>query len=111
MSSLGGADENVRELLKEQQWQESTEHFEDCPDVFRFDKMEGVVEGPTPPPQNASLSELRKAKHLPENVKVTFNPAANKSYRCRFRFVVDKGEGFEVVLVGRGSYDEQFDKI
>ena len=111
MSSLGGADENVRELLEEQKFTEEEEHFEDAPEVFRFDKSSGKVDGPTPPPDTASLTELRNAKCPPESVKVTFCGKANVSYRCRFRFTVEKGKGFEVVLVGRGSYDEHHDKV
>ena len=39
-------------------------------------------------------------------LEVRFRPEVTGLYRCRFRFVVEEGEGFDVVLEGRGTYQE-----
>ena len=42
----------------------------------------------------------------PRGIKVTFRPPAARTFRSRFRFQVDHGEGFDVVLSGAGTYEE-----
>jgi len=42
----------------------------------------------------------------PRPIKITFRPARNKSYQSRFRFEVQQGEGFDLLISGRGTYEE-----
>ena len=42
----------------------------------------------------------------PRPVKVTFRPGRNRSYQSRFRFEVAQGEGFDLLVSGRGTYEE-----
>ena len=39
-------------------------------------------------------------------ITVTFRPRKNTTYCSRFRMDVEHGEGFDVVLQGAGSYEE-----
>lgn len=84
---------------------------EDDPSVFEFSLSSGVLTGPTAPLQVAETLDLRNADEsgrtslLP--IKVTFNPRLNVHYKSRFRFRVRKGEAFDVVLRGHGSYMEE----
>mmetsp|Transcript_28938 Transcript_28938/g.67308 ORF Transcript_28938/g.67308 Transcript_28938/m.67308 type:complete len:2187 (+) Transcript_28938:98-6658(+) len=42
----------------------------------------------------------------PRPVVVTFRPSIAAQYQSRFRFEVERGEGFDVVLSGTGTYSE-----
>uniref|UniRef100_A0A7S2DBV6 Uncharacterized protein n=1 Tax=Octactis speculum TaxID=3111310 RepID=A0A7S2DBV6_9STRA len=42
----------------------------------------------------------------PRPITVTFQPKKNLEYQSRFRFEVAYGEGFDVVLSGKGTYEE-----
>ena len=42
----------------------------------------------------------------PRAITVRFKPGKDKRYKCRFRFEVEEGLGFDVVLTGRGTYKE-----
>jgi hypothetical protein len=42
----------------------------------------------------------------PLPIKVVFRPFANQSYQSRYRFIVENGEGFDVVFSGKGTYEE-----
>lgn len=43
---------------------------------------------------------------MPRPVVVTFRPPKNVAYQSRFRFEVEHGEGFDLVLSGHGTYEE-----
>ncbi len=68
--------------------------------------------GPTAPLSVAHVHGLRDSKGLapPTKLTVRFAPKQNVRYKCRFRLSVRSGEGFDVVLYGRGTYDEREDK-
>ena len=42
----------------------------------------------------------------PRAITVKFNPNLDRRYRSRFRFEVEEGSGFDVLLAGRGTYEE-----
>ena len=81
----------------------------DDPEVFSFSTTRGVLPGPTAPLGVAEALPLRssggKTPLLP--IHVTFKPKLDKLYRSRFRLYVRKGEGFDVVISGHGSYHEE----
>lgn len=93
-------------------------HFVDEPGVFTFAKLQGTVEGPTlslqssggwSPSTNSTqdLGDHPIVKNAVEIV-VTFRaPAIKKRYKSRFRFVVEHGNDFEIVLEGEGHLNEQ----
>lgn len=93
-------------------------HFVDEPGVFTFATLQGVVEGPTlslrssggyAPTTNSTqdLGSHPVVKNALEIV-VTFRaPAIKKRYKSRFRFVVEHGADFEIVLEGEGHLNEQ----
>ncbi|KAG5176856.1 hypothetical protein JKP88DRAFT_350967 [Tribonema minus] len=45
-------------------------------------------------------------RRLPRPLHVEFAPTCATRYRSRFQLVVEGGEGFEVLLEGRGTYEE-----
>lgn len=84
----------------------------DDPTVFSFEAMAGVLQGPTAPLSVAHVHSLRDSKGLaaPTKLTVRFTPKQNVRYKSRFRLSVRSGEGFDVLLCGRGTYDEREDK-
>ena len=87
---------------------------EDDPSVFKFSKVAGVLQGPSMP---LEFAKGRLAEGLPDPTKapfqldVTFKPSDAAYYRCRFRFVVTKGQSFDVVLYGKGTFNEGADRV
>jgi len=45
-------------------------------------------------------------KRQPRAVTVVFKPVLNKRYRSRFRLEVEEGSGFDILLTGEGTYEE-----
>lgn len=43
---------------------------------------------------------------VPRPIVITFRPKKNVPYQSRFRFEVEHGEGFDVVVSGKGTYEE-----
>ena len=43
---------------------------------------------------------------MPRPLRVTFAPRRNVRYASRFRFEVEHGQGFDIVLSGCGTYEE-----
>lgn len=61
--------------------------------------------------RSGSLSqEIKSSSHERNNalgtVQVKFRPTTIEHFRSRFRFQVDQGESFDIVLEGQGSVDE-----
>jgi hypothetical protein len=85
----------------------------DDPGVFRLSIMSGTLSGPTLPLHTSGgfapslcpgyVGSVRE----PLQVLVTFAPAKPQAYKCRFRFDVEYGDGFDVVLEGHGTLDEE----
>ena len=71
------------------------------------------VAGPTAPLDVAHVYGLRETKGLatPVGIPVRFTPKQNVRYSSRFRVGVKNGDGFDIVLSGRGTYDEREDKL
>jgi hypothetical protein len=71
-----------------------------------------VPAGPTASLDVAHVHGLRDSNGLapPVSVTVKFTPKANALYCCRYRVSVRSGEGFDIVVRGRGSYEEHEDK-
>merc|ERR1711871_244000 len=92
----------------------STMMPEDDPSAFKFSKVAGVLPGPSMP---LHVAEARLAEGLPIPSKapfvlrVTFKPNDACYYRCRFRFVVTKGQSFDVVVYGKGTFNEGADRV
>ena len=80
----------------------------DDPSVFSFAALSGTVAGPTGPLAGAPAAALRASPGLPApaTLDVRFAPRAAVVYASRFRFAVAHGEAFEVVLTGRGTFEE-----
>ena len=80
----------------------------DDPSVFAFSSLQGTLSGPTGPLGGAEAAGLRASEGVPAPaaLDVRFAPRAAVVYASRFRFAVAHGEAFEVVLTGRGTFEE-----
>ena len=86
----------------------------DDPSVFTFSAVAGVLPGPTLPlhlAEKETPNTILVNNRIPLAVNVVFKPEQDAFYRSRFRFVVTKGESFDVVLTGLGSYEEGADVL
>jgi hypothetical protein len=48
-------------------------------------------------------------KYLPQKIYVKFKPKQNVLYKSKFRFMCETGIACDVILKGRGSYEENYD--
>ena len=46
---------------------------------------------------------------LPQAIQVNFRPKKNVLYKSKFRFLVENGLPCDVILKGKGSYEEEHD--
>ena len=46
---------------------------------------------------------------LPQELMVNFRPKQNVIYKSKFRFIVENGISCDVILKGKGSYEENHD--
>ncbi|OQR92208.1 hypothetical protein ACHHYP_03955 [Achlya hypogyna] len=81
----------------------------DDPSVFQLSVASGTLHGPSLPLHNSGAlvpspsPQYQAAIHRPLEVVVTFSPNAPKSFKSRFHFAVELGDGFDLVLEGRPS--------
>ncbi|GMG17770.1 unnamed protein product [Phytophthora fragariaefolia] len=108
---------------QQQEMQQHHAHLTDEPGVFTFSILSGELQGPTTTlksaggwlPTTDSMRDLlaegatttHPLVHAPLEVRVEFHPRENgRHYKSRFRFIVENGCDFEVVLEGTGHLDE-----
>ena len=48
-------------------------------------------------------------KYLPQTIHIKFKPKQNVLYKSKFRFTCETGMPCDVILKGRGSYEENHD--
>ena len=111
-------------------WEEENLEKVDDPDVFAFQLtqvsdllnlkqfcVQGTLKGKslplrkmpeglfTPP---VPMDEYEK-QYLPQTILVDFKPKKNVLYKSKFRFIVENGLSCDVILKGKGSYEENHD--
>eukprot|EP00644_Phytophthora_capsici_P014538 jgi/Phyca11/124695/e_gw1.54.214.1 len=107
---------------QQQEMHQHHAHLTDEPDVFAFSVSSGELCGPTTTlksaggylPTTDSMRDLLENAttthplvHAPQELRVEFHPReSGRRYKSRYRFVVEHGRGFEVVLEGTGHLDE-----
>ncbi|KAK1942077.1 Deleted in lung and esophageal cancer protein 1 [Phytophthora citrophthora] len=107
---------------QQQEMHQHHSHLTDEPEVFTFSTLSGELCGPTTTlksdggylPTTDSMRDLLENAttthplvHAPQELRVEFHPReSGRRYKSRFRFVVEHGRGFEVVLEGTGHLDE-----
>jgi hypothetical protein len=47
--------------------------------------------------------------YLPQGIQINFRPKKNCLYKSKFRFTVENGISCDVILKGKGSYEENHD--
>ncbi|RLN02400.1 hypothetical protein BBJ28_00005494 [Nothophytophthora sp. Chile5] len=99
-------------------------HLLDEPGVFTFSALSGELQGPTTSLKSAggwlpttdstrdllseNASTTHPLVHAPLELQVEFRPReSGRRYKSRFRFAVEHGRDFEVVLEGAGHLDEE----
>ncbi|GMF16072.1 unnamed protein product [Phytophthora lilii] len=108
---------------QQQEMRQHHAHLTDEPGVFTFSKLSGGLQGPTTSlksaggwlPTTDSTRDLLGPEattthplvHAPLELRVEFRPReSGRHYKARFRFMVEHGRDFEVVLEGTGHLDE-----
>ncbi|KAL4145009.1 hypothetical protein PRNP1_012683 [Phytophthora ramorum] len=106
-----------------QEMQQHHAHLTDEPAVFTFSKLSGELRGPTTTlksaggwlPTTDSMRDLLSEDattthplvHAPLELRVEFHPReSGRRYKSRFRFTVEHGRDFEVMLEGTGHLNE-----
>jgi len=95
-------------------WEEENLEKLDDPDVFEFSLAQGSLKGKTEPlrkvPEGLVVPPVKKdefeRQYLPCAIQVNFRPKKNVLYKSKFRFTVENGLPCDVILKGRGSYEE-----
>lgn len=98
-------------------WEEENANKNDDPDVFEFSISNGSLRGKSLPlrkvPEGLCVPPVAKdeeeSKFLPQTILVNFRPKQNVLYKSKFRFTVENGLSVDVILKGKGSYEEQHD--
>ena len=86
-------------------------------EVFEFDTVAGVLKGKSLPlrkvPEGLLVPPVPKdeeeRKYLPQKILIKFKPKENILYKSKFRFICETGISCDVILKGRGSYEENYD--
>lgn len=99
------------------QWEEENNKKIDDPDVFEFSVSTGNLKGKSMPlrlvPEGLCVPPVPKDEderaYLPQLLLVNFRPKQNVLYKSKFRFVVENGIACDVILKGKGSYEENHD--
>jgi hypothetical protein len=89
----------------------------DEPDVFEFSVTSGLLKGKSLPlrkvPEGLIVPPVGRSeeekKYLPEKIVIKFKPKKNVLYKSKFRFTTEAGIACDLILKGRGSYEEQHD--
>lgn len=95
------------------------ENEQSCDDasVFSFSLTQGRLKGPSlklrVTPEGLAIPSIPKnsyeAEYLPQKIHVHFKPKANVLYKSKFRFLVKSGISCDLIVKGRGSYEENYD--
>jgi len=89
----------------------------DDPDVFEFSHSGGLLKGKSLPlrvvPAGLCVPPVpmddNERQFLPQELMVNFRPKQNVIYKSKFRFIVENGISCDVILKGKGSYEENHD--
>jgi hypothetical protein len=98
-------------------WEVENMEKTDDPEVFEFNITNGILKGKSLPlrkvPEGLLVPPVPKdeeeKKYLPQKIYVKFNPKKNVLYKSKFRFLTENGIPCDVILKGRGSYEENHD--
>ena len=92
------------------------EKTDDC-SVFEFSVTTGSLKGKSEPlrkvPEGLLVPPVPKSddekKYVPTKILINFKPKQNVLYKSKFRFLCETGIACDVILKGRGSYEENYD--
>lgn len=98
-------------------WEQENLEKMDDPDVFEFSIASGALKGKSEPlrkvPEGLVVPPVPKdefeKQYLPCSIQVNFKPKKNVLYKSKFRFIVENGLPCDVILKGKGSYEEDHD--
>jgi len=98
-------------------WEEENLEKVDDPDVFEFSIAQGSLKGKSEPlrkvPEGLIVPPVAKdefeKQYLPCSIQVNFRPKKNVLYKSKFRFTTENGLPCDVILKGKGSYEEEHD--
>mmetsp|Transcript_14361 Transcript_14361/g.24450 ORF Transcript_14361/g.24450 Transcript_14361/m.24450 type:complete len:168 (-) Transcript_14361:33-536(-) len=98
-------------------WEIENMEKTDDAEVFEFNIANGLLKGKSLPlrkvPEGLIVPPVPKdeeeKKFLPQKILIKFKPKKNVLYKSKFRFTADTGIHCDVILKGRGSYEENHD--
>lgn len=99
------------------EWERENLQKVDDPEVFEFSIAEGDIKGKTLPlrnmPEGLCVPPVPKdeeeRKYLPQPILINFRPKQNVLYKSKFRFTVANGLSCDIILKGKGSFEENHD--
>jgi hypothetical protein len=98
-------------------WEVENMEKTDDPEVFEFNVTSGSLKGKSLPlrkvPEGLLVPPVRRDaeenKYVAQTIDIKFRPKKNVLYKSKFRFVTEAGLPCDVILKGRGSYEENHD--
>lgn len=98
-------------------WEHENLEKTDDAEVFEFSATNGELKGTSlrlrKVPEGGLVPPVPKdedeQKYLPQKIFVKFKPKVNVLYKSKFRFTCENGLSCDVILKGRGSYEENHD--
>lgn len=98
-------------------WEVENMEKTDDREVFEFSVTSGSLKGKSLPlrkvPEGLLVPPVprdeEERKYLPQTIYIKFKPKKNVLYKSKFRFVTETGLPCDVILKGRGSYEENHD--
>lgn len=99
------------------EWEKENIDKTDDPEVFEFSSTAGELRGKSfalrKVPEGGMVPPVPKdeeeQKYLPQKIFIKFKPKANVLYKSKFRFICENGLSCDVILKGKGSYEENHD--
>ncbi|KRX10489.1 hypothetical protein PPERSA_08791 [Pseudocohnilembus persalinus] len=106
---------DLTQTLKEKENHAKTDEA----DVFEFSIASGVLYGPSVPvrslPDTSALPNIKTNKDIsrdnlfPQQILINFRPKKNILYKSKFRITVEEGPYVELIVKGRGTYEEHLE--
>lgn len=98
-------------------WEVENMEKTDDAEVFEFSVTSGYLKGKSLPlrkvPEGLLVPPVprdeEERKYLPAKIHIKFKPKANTLYKSKFRFTTETGIPCDIILKGRGSYEENHD--
>ena len=98
-------------------WERENIEKTDDPDVFQFSYTTGELKGKSyklrKMPEGGLVPPVPKdedeQQYLPQKIFIKFKPKESVLYKSKFRFACENGLSCDIILKGKGSFEENYD--